>query len=598
MSLYRSYIPQVCSFLSDNELQDLYNEIDWFTVGENEVLFLQNEPADNYYLIGKGSVNLYYEEDDFVSASLSSGCHLGSFVGQLVRGQGFGEYALLANSLARSELQHAAKRTNKGKKQKASKERSFHPASRSCSAVSGSNDTLFFVINESVYNRIFKKHHHLQRQRAHCIHSLRKLPIFRHASLAKVTQVAFKTTKIKLPFKAMLGEYNAAINTVSIVMQGAVTVSARVEATADSLVLLDDAFHLDQSSIISSVMEIDVAGSIASVSVTSAGPPRPSIAVLRPGQMVGSVELNKGLNAFKFNYEVQSLSVEVLQIPAELYLQCAREAALINPNCANMTIFRQPMYESSVMSQEEPESQLVDDPSVHVESAAVGRDLPSEDGFGAMDVAQQNDSPILEITPQAAIHTSVATDVTAAVPSSKSTTTPSIISKSQHTPGKAARAVHSLLASPPSVSRPSKVQYRTTRIPISRSVVLPSATTTTTNMHSIAAQQAPLASGSVAFSSSFAPVFSPAPPVTTLKGSPRGVLTGSTANSPRRLGAGYVDIVDPLEGRYPTTSSGPCGGAGYFSTPAEAASAVSREMQAIRQRVREKQKGLGAALSY
>ena len=80
----RSYIPQVCSFLSDNDLQDLYNEIDWFTVGENEVLFLQNEPADNYYLIGKGSVNLYYEEDDYVSASLSRDCHLGSFVGQLV----------------------------------------------------------------------------------------------------------------------------------------------------------------------------------------------------------------------------------------------------------------------------------------------------------------------------------------------------------------------------------------------------------------------------------------------------------------------------------------------------------------------------------
>ena len=394
----------------------------------------------------------------------------------------------------------------------------------------------------------------------------------------------------------MLGEYNAAIDTVSIVMQGAVTVSARVEATVDSLVLLDDAFHLDQSSIISSVMELDVVGSITSTSAASAGPPRPAIAVLRPGQMVGSVELNKGLNEFKFNYEVQSLSVELLQIPAELYLQCAREAALMDPVCANMTILRQPMHESSVMSQEEPESQHVEDPSIHVEIAAVGRDLLSEDGFGAMDVAQQNDSPILEITPQAATTpTSAATDVTAAVPSSEFTTTPFIASP-QHTPGKAARAVHSLLASPPSVSRPSKVQYRTARIPISRSVVQPSATTTST--HPLVAEQVPLASGSVAFASSFAPVFSPAPPITTLPGSPRGVLNGSTVISPRRLGAGYVDIVDPLEGRYPIKSSGPCGGAGYFSTPAEAASAVSREMQAIRQRVREKQKGLGAALSY
>ena len=80
----RSYIPQVCSFLSDNDLQDLHNEIDWFTVGEKEVLFLQSEPADTYYLIGKGTVNLYYKEDDHVSASLSRDCHLGSFVGQLV----------------------------------------------------------------------------------------------------------------------------------------------------------------------------------------------------------------------------------------------------------------------------------------------------------------------------------------------------------------------------------------------------------------------------------------------------------------------------------------------------------------------------------
>eukprot|EP01032_Pedospumella_encystans_P008799 gene8799-10410_t len=389
----------------------------------------------------------------------------------------------------------------------------------------------------------------------------------------------------------MLGEYNAAIDTVSIVMQGAVTVSARVEATADSLVLLDDVFHLDESSIISSVMGVDVAGSIASVSVISTGPPRPAIAVLRPGQMVGSVELNKGLNAFKFNYEVQSLTAELLQIPAELYLQCAREAALIDPACANMTILRQPMFESSVMSQEEPESQLADDSCVYADSAAEGEDFTSN-----MNVVQQNDSPILEISHLAATHTSVATDVTAAVPSSESTTTPSIIPKSHHTPAKAARAVHSLLASPPFVSRPSKVQYRTARIPISRSVVLPSATTT--NMHSTAAEQAPLASGSVAFASSFVPVFSPAPPISTLPGSQRSDLAGSTANSPRRLGAGYVDIVDPLEGRYPITSSGPCGGAGYFSTPAEAASAVSREMQAIRQRVREKQKGLGAALSY
>ena len=410
--------------------------------------------------------------------------------------------------------------------------------------------------------------------------------------------MAFKAIKIKLAFKAMLGEYNAAINTVNIVMQGAVTVSARVEATADSLVLLDDAFHLDQSSIISSVMELDVVGSIASTSAASAGPPRPAIAVLRPGQIVGSVELNKGPNEFKFNYEVQSLSAELLQIPAELYLQCAREAALMDPDCANMTILRQPMYESSVMSQEEPESQLADDSAVHVESASEGCDSRSEDGFGAMDVAQQNDSPILDTPTLAAtteIPTTVATDVTAAVPSSESTTTSSILSP-QHTPGKAVRAVHSLLASPPSVSRPSKVQYRTARIPISRSVV--QQTATTTNMHSTAAEQVPLASGSVAFASSFAPMFSPAPLVTTLPGSQRSDLAGSTANSPRRLGAGYVDIVDPLEGRYPITSSGPCGGAGYFSTPAEAASAVSREMQAIRERVREKQKGLGAAQSY
>ena len=394
----------------------------------------------------------------------------------------------------------------------------------------------------------------------------------------------------------MLGECNAVIKTVNIVMQGAVTVSARVEATADSLLLLDDAFHLDQSSIISSVMELDVVGSITSTSAASAGPPRPAIAVLRPGQMVGSVELNKGLNEFKFNYEVQSLSAELLQIPAELYLQYAREAALIDPNCANMTILRQPKYESSVMSQEEPESQLADDSAVHAESTTGESYLTLNTNSNAMEVVQQNDPPILKITPQAATPTSAATDVTAAVPSSESTTTP-FVSSPQHTPGKAARAVHSLLASPPSVSRPSKVQYRTARIPTCRSVVLPNATTT--NMHSTAAEQASLASGSVAFASSFAPVFSPAPPISTLTGSPRGIPNTSTVISPRRLGAGYVDIVDPLEGRYPTTSSGPCGGAGYFSTPAEAASAVSREMQAIRQRVREKQKGLGAApLSY
>lgn len=80
----RSYIPQVCSFLSDNDLQDLYDEIDWITISDNEVLFLQNDPGDHYYLVGMGSVNLYYEEDDYVSASLSRGCHLGSFVGQFV----------------------------------------------------------------------------------------------------------------------------------------------------------------------------------------------------------------------------------------------------------------------------------------------------------------------------------------------------------------------------------------------------------------------------------------------------------------------------------------------------------------------------------
>ncbi len=80
----RSYIPQVCSFLSDSDLQDLYNEVEWFTVGDNEVLFLQNDQGENYYLVGKGTVNLYYEEDDYVCATLSKGCHLGSFVGQFL----------------------------------------------------------------------------------------------------------------------------------------------------------------------------------------------------------------------------------------------------------------------------------------------------------------------------------------------------------------------------------------------------------------------------------------------------------------------------------------------------------------------------------
>jgi len=435
------------------------------------------------------------------------------------------------------------------------------------------------VINESLYSRIFKKHHHLQRQRAHCINFLRKLPIFRHASLAKVTQVAFKATKIKLPFKSILGEYNAAIDTVSIVMQGAVSVTARIEATADSLVLLDDAFHLDQSSIISSVMEMNVTGSLASVSVTSVGPPRPSIAVLRPGQMVGSVELNKGLNAFKFNYEVQSLSVEVLQIPAELYLQCARDAALMDPACANMTILRQPSGEPSTMSQEEPESQLSDETSLNPNLIEEENDFSSNGGCDAVDVLQQvPETPAVAATP-----TSAAAAVTVAPP---------FILSPQRTPGGAARAVHSLLASPPSVSRPSKVQYRTAvRVPAIRSI--PQVSTPTTKPQPIATEPSAVASGSVVFGPSFVTVFSPAPPVTSLSGS---ALNNSTVTSPRRLGAGYVDIIDPLKGRYPVTSTGPCGGAGYFSTPAEAASAVSKEMQAIRQRVRAKQKEQGNVL--
>ncbi len=455
--------------------------------------------------------------------------------------------------------------------------------------MSGSDDTLLFVIDESLYNRIFKKHHHLQRQRAHCIHFLRKLPIFRHASLAKVTQVAFKATKAKLPFKSILGEYNTAIDTVNIVMRGAVTVSARIEATADSLVLLDDAFHLDQSSIISSVMGVDVAGSIASVSVTSsAGPPRPSIAVLRPGQIVGSVELNKGLNAFKCNYEVQYLSVEVLQIPADLYVKCARDAALMDPACANMTILRQPTCEPSMMSQEELESQLSDEPSLNPNLIEELNSFSPNGGCDAGDVVQHNDAEVPETPRIEATPTSAAAAVTVA------TTTPSILSP-QRTPG-AARVVHSLLASPPSVSRPSKVQYRTAaRIPAVRSI--PQASTLPTQPQPFATEPSALASGSVVFGPSFVPVFSPAPPVTSLSGTPRAALKNSTVNSPRRLGAGYVDIVDPLEGRYPVTSTGPCGGVGYFSTPAEAASAVSKEMQAIRHRVRAKQKQQENALS-
>lgn len=86
----KSYLPQVAGVLSDSDLHDLSNEIDWVTASNNSIVFLQNERADCYYLIGKGSVNLYYEADDCVSHALqmsfrpASCSQLGSYLGQLI----------------------------------------------------------------------------------------------------------------------------------------------------------------------------------------------------------------------------------------------------------------------------------------------------------------------------------------------------------------------------------------------------------------------------------------------------------------------------------------------------------------------------------
>ena len=78
------YFPDIPNFLSATNLNDFCNEINWMAPADKSILFLQNDPGHCYYMIARGGVNLYFEDDKSREALLQQRC--GQSVGKPFRG--------------------------------------------------------------------------------------------------------------------------------------------------------------------------------------------------------------------------------------------------------------------------------------------------------------------------------------------------------------------------------------------------------------------------------------------------------------------------------------------------------------------------------
>lgn len=181
----------------------------------------------------------------------------------LQQGAGFGEFAILATS-------------NK---------------IRSCAAVALDPNSMLLVMHADTYNAVLRQHHYRQKQLSSATSLLQELPLFQHQNYSKLASIAYSMRSQTYSNQALIVGYGDAIQKVLIVATGQVKVFAPPTTEINA----------------------------ANAKLVQKRIPKLAIALLGRGQIIGELEVQRGLKTFQMSYEASAAGTEVLEMPLSVF---------------------------------------------------------------------------------------------------------------------------------------------------------------------------------------------------------------------------------------------------------------------------------------
>jgi CRP-like cAMP-binding protein len=209
----------------------------------------------------------------------------------------------------------------------------------SCSAVVCEGGATLLKIPEALYNSVLRRTRTEQAIVVQTALNLWSLPLLRFSSFGTAVQAAKAAARLRCSYRTLLASFGSPLETVYVLVSGEVRVFAASSLAQRGQSLYEGSVWDQQSTAMpplgsvngseylaeNSVAPLHLAeGSAASLDVTLRAL-LGSIAVLRPGDAVGGLELQKGLANFRFSYEVQTMQAEVLAMPRSVYVGLLRE---------------------------------------------------------------------------------------------------------------------------------------------------------------------------------------------------------------------------------------------------------------------------------
>lgn len=145
-------------------------------------------------------------------------------------------------------------------------------------------------MHAETYNTVLRQHHYRQKQLSSATALLQELPLFRHHNYSKVASVAYTMRSQTYSNQSLIIAYGSIINNVMLIASGQVKVYAAptIEAQGNAKLL--------QKRI-----------------------PKLAIALLGRGQIIGEMEVQKGLTTFQLTYESGAAGTEVLEMPVTVF---------------------------------------------------------------------------------------------------------------------------------------------------------------------------------------------------------------------------------------------------------------------------------------
>jgi CRP-like cAMP-binding protein len=304
------------SMLSSSDLEQIANEVDYHRVIGRSLLFLQGDYGNCYYIVARGSVDLYFEasKDREMSLSRDFGAlrgkplilsdielvQLGKKIYTVPCGAGFGEYAIL----------------------------NVHGKVRSCAAVAATPDSLLLVVQEGVYNACIRKLHSQQRLTTLANALLLELPLFNQFPRAKVAQMAMSLTSISCSTGQKIVSAGSPLDRVMLILSGQV----RAVWPVDKVSKMHEEFTGKTS--YNSDRGIAARGvpSIAKkLGELQKSLPTFVAAQLGRGSIIGELDVQQASTVFQMTYSSMSADCEIFVMPIKVYVDALESIKLRKP---------------------------------------------------------------------------------------------------------------------------------------------------------------------------------------------------------------------------------------------------------------------------